>query len=199
MKKIVWSIAIIMITLLAMGSSICSAQNGEFKNKSLKTGIGFGVNEGQREQGVGIIYSIGLQKTVGKKQRLRLNPNLKIGGFVPFLITDVPDQFYRITTLGYNFHYDILKYKQASIVVSAGPFLSYSRGLLGRGGEDNYLEYYSGFFNSFYFGGDFSMGFRIDSPKKRVAYETKFIAGQVGNNYFVLPYIMFGMDFKSRK
>ncbi len=199
MKELKNKIIIGIIALLTIGINLCSAQNYGFKENSLKTGIGFGFNEGERETGIGLVYSIGLQKTVGRKQRLRLNPNLMIGGFIPFGITDTRDQFYRMTTLGYNLHYDLVKYKAVSIVTAIGPFVSYSRGLLGTGGDGYVRNNNSEFFNSFYFGGNFSIGLRIDSPKRKIAYEIRPISGMVGNNFFTLGYVMFGMDFKFKK
>lgn len=82
------NILLSIISLFALYAHLCSAQNQAFKKKSLKTGIGVGYNEGETENGMRIIYSIGLQKTVGKKQRTRLNPNLMIGGFTPIGFTD---------------------------------------------------------------------------------------------------------------
>ncbi len=190
---------LIVLIVLTSSISVCNAQDYEFKKTSLKTGIGIGFNEGERETGIGLVYSIGLQKTVGKKQRFRLNPNLMIGGFLPFGITDTRDQFYRITTIGYNLHYDLIKYKSISIVTTLGPFVSYSRGLLGTGGDGDFRNNSSEFFNSFYYGGNFSIGLRIDSPKRKIAYEIRPISGMVGNNFFSLGYLMFGMDFKFKK
>ncbi|MCL6272399.1 hypothetical protein M3P19_00180 [Muricauda sp. 2012CJ35-5] len=190
------NITLYLTVLLTSCASFVYGQNIEFKRNSLKTGIAFGFNEGETERGLGIIYSIGLQKSFGKKQKLRLNPNLMIGGFVPFGITDTPNQFYRITTLGYNLHYDIMKYKAVSFVTSIGPFASYSRGLLGTGGDGDVRNSHSIFFNSFYFGGNVSIGLRIDFPKRKIAYEIRPINGMVGNNYFTLGYFLFGMDFK---
>ena len=112
-----------------------NAQETEFKRTSIRTGIGIGFNEGKRETGMGLIYSIGWQKSFGRKNKLRLNPNLIIGGFLPIGITDTRDQFYRITSLGLNLHYDLIKYKSISIVTTGGGFINYSRGLLGKIGR----------------------------------------------------------------
>lgn len=192
------NILLSIITLFALYAHLCSAQNQAFKKKSLKTGIGVGYNEGETENGMGIIYSIGLQKTVGKKQRTRLNPNLMIGGFTPIGFTDARQQFYRTTTLGYNLHYDVLKYKTLSIVTSVGPFVTYSRGLLGTSGDGD-INNRSEYFTKLYYGGSFSVGLRIDAPKKNVAYEIRLLNVMVGNNYFGQGYFMFGVDFKSKK
>lgn len=84
-----------------IGNSIY-AQENEFKKNSIRTGIGIGINEGQREIGLGFVYSIGWQKSYGEKNRLRLNPNILLGGFLPIMITDTRDQFYRISSYRYE-------------------------------------------------------------------------------------------------
>ncbi len=176
-----------------------NAQEVEFKRSSIRTGIGIGYNEGKRESGFGIIYSIGWQKSFGKKNKLRLNPNLIIGGFLPLGITDTRDQFYRITSLGFNLHYDIIKYKAFSIVTTGGGFMNHSRGLLGTDGWPEANNNYSEYFSALYFGGNVSLGIRFDRTNKRLAYEIRPISIQFGNNYFSLGYIMFGIDIKSKK
>lgn len=82
-----------------IGNSIY-AQENEFKKNSIR--IGIGINEGQREIGLGFVYSIGWQKSYGEKNRLRLNPNILLGGFLPIMITDTRDQFYRISSYRYE-------------------------------------------------------------------------------------------------
>ena len=180
-------------------SNQSNAQETEFKQTSIRTGIGIGVNEGKRERGMGLIYSIGWQKSFGKKNKLRLNPNLIIGGFLPILITDTRDQFYRITSLGMNLHYDLIKYKSISIVTTGGGFLNYSRGLLGTGGwreaNNNSWEYFA----SLYFGGNVSLGIRINPKNSRLAHEFRPVNIQFGNDYFMLGYLMYGIDIKLEK
>lgn len=119
--------------LLIAGNTIYS-QEIEFRKSSIKTGFGIGINEGQRETGMGLIYSVGWQKSFGTKNKISLNPNLTFGGFAPIFITDTRDQFYRISSLGVNIHYDLIRYKAVSIVATGGGFVNYSRGLLGPGG-----------------------------------------------------------------
>lgn len=92
---------VLTVFFLLTGNSVYS-QETEFKKTSVKTGIGIGLNEGKREIGMGLVYSVGWQKSLGKKNRLRINPNMLFGGFLPFAITDTRDQFYRITSLKYS-------------------------------------------------------------------------------------------------
>lgn len=191
MKHILLTCLIILISIVTKSYS----QEIEIKRNSIKTGIGIGFNEGKREIGYGIIYSIGLQKSYGSQNRLRLNPNLIIGGFLPIIMTDTREQFYRITSLGMNVHYDALKHESVSLVTSVGVFINYSRGLLGTGGyhQENIVN--SEYFKTIYFGGSASIGLRINPPKSKLAYEIRPLNLQFGNNQFVLGYMMFGIDF----
>ncbi|MCF6331760.1 MAG: hypothetical protein L3J11_00635 [Draconibacterium sp.] len=83
----------------------------EYSNESLKFGIGFGINEGNQEIGVGTIVSFGYQKSIWN-DRVRINPNIMTGNFRPFGITDTRDQYYRITTFGMNGYLDLIKYNE---------------------------------------------------------------------------------------
>ncbi len=107
--------------MLLVGNKIYS-QEKKFERSSIRTGIGIGINDGHQETGLGLIYSLGWQKSYGEKNKFRLNPNMIIGGFKPIMITDTRDQFYRITSLGLNVHYDLVKYKAVSIVTTGGGF-----------------------------------------------------------------------------
>ena len=188
---------IYLIILLIIFTLKIKAQENKFTTSAIKTGIGAAVNDGIEESGLGLIYSVGYQKSFGKKEKLRINPNLLYGGFTSNGITDTREQFYRITSLGMNVNYDLIKYKSVSLLISTGGFLNYSRGLFGTGGEfDNGSSKY---FNEFYFGGNASIGIRINSNKSRFAYEIKPLNIQVGNKGFVLGYLMFGMDIKIKK
>jgi hypothetical protein len=173
------------------------AQENEFTKSSIKTGIGIAINEGIKESGLGLIYSIGYQKTFGEKERLRINPNLLFGGFNSVGITDTREQFYRVTSLGMNINYDLIKYKSVSLLVASGLFVNYSRGLFGTGGEFEVKK--SKYFNELYFGGNANIGIRINSNKSRFAYEIKPLNVHFGNKGFVLGYLMFGMDIKIKK
>lgn len=180
-------------------SNFLFAQEGEFKSTSIRTGIGIGFNEGLRETGLGLVYLVGWQKSYGKKNKLRLNPNIIIGGFSPIGITDTRDQFYRISSLGLDIHYDLIKYKAVSIVTTGGGFINYSRGLLGTGGWPEANNDKSEYFNSLYLGVDTSLGIRVNPKNSKLAYEFRPISIQFGNNYYVLGYLMVGIDIKLKK
>ena len=187
-----------ILVFLLIGSDLYS-QEVEFKKISIRTGIGLGINEGQREIGNGLVYSIGLQKSYGNKNRLRINPNIMFGGFLPIAITDTRDQFYRISSLGVNVHYDLIKYKAVSLETTGGGFLNYSRGLLGTGGWPEANNNNSEYFYSLYFGGNASIGLRINPKNSKLAYEIRPINIQFGNKDYFLWYFMFGIDFKFKK
>jgi hypothetical protein len=186
----------LLITILLFSLKI-NAQENEFTRSSIKTGIGIGINDGIEESGLGFVYSVGYQKSFGKKEKLRINPNLLYGGFTSNGITDTREQFFRTTSIGINANYDLIKYKSVSLLLTSGGFLNYSRGLLGTGGE--YEIRNSRYFNQLYFGGNVGIGIRINSSESRFAYEIKPLNVQIGNKGFVLGYIMFGLDIKIKK
>ena len=127
-KKLIYLTAILLFSLKI------NAQENEFTRSSIKTGIGIGVNDGIQEEGLGFIYSVGYQKSFGKKEKFRINPNLIYGGFNSSGITDTPQQFFRITSIGMNVNYDLVKCKSVSLLITSGGFLNYSRGLFGTSG-----------------------------------------------------------------
>ena len=185
--------AILILTIFTV-----KAQENEFTRSSIKMGIGFGFNDGEEESGLGLIYSIGYQKSFGEKERFRINPNLQYGNFSSYGTTDSRDQYYSITSLQMHINYDLLKYKSTSLLVSTGGSLNYSSGLFGNGGEIS-TNNSSRYFNKIYFGGNAGIGLRINPSKSRFAYEIKPLNVEVGNKGFILGYMMFGMDIKLKK
>ena len=174
------------------------SQENIFNRSSIKTGIGIGFNDSREENGFGLVYNLGYQKSFGKKEKLRINPNLIIGGFSSNLVSDTRDQFYRITSLQMNVSYDVVRYKSFSLLLTTGGFGNYSRGLLGTGGElQNHKN--SDYFYKFYYGGSLGIGFRINPPKSRIAYEIKPYNIQFGNKGFFLGYMMVGLEIKFKK
>ena len=125
----------LLIVILLFSLKI-NAQENEFTRSSIKTGIGVGINDGIEESGLGFVYSVGYQKSFGKKEKFRINPNLLYGGFNSSGITDTREQFFRITSIGMNVNYDLVKYKSVSLLITSGGFLNYSRVLFGTGGEN---------------------------------------------------------------
>ncbi len=185
------------IILLVFVVKDANSQDNSFKNSSINTGVGVGINSGKAETGIGLVYSIGWQKAIGKRKRLRLNPNITFGNFRTYAIpTDTRNQMYKITSFGINMHYDLIKFKSFSIIISGGGFINYSRGLLGSGGMPGSNGVSSGYFYSLYYGGNASVGFRIDPPKSKLAYVIKPINIHLGSDIYLLAYQMFGVDIK---
>ena len=60
-------IILLSLTFFIWPATKLYSQDLEFKRNSIRTGIGIGYNEGKRETGIGLIYSIGLQKSYGNQ------------------------------------------------------------------------------------------------------------------------------------
>jgi len=114
----------IIIAFLTISSEVMSQ---EYSDKSLRIGLGLGINEGMKETGMGALVSFGYQKSVANN-RIRINPNYMSGGFFSFAITDTRDRYYRISSLGINAYWDAIKYKPFAIFIGAGGHLVFSRG-----------------------------------------------------------------------
>lgn len=177
---------------------IVTAQNPENSNQWIDTGIGIGYNGGQDHGGFGMHYAVGWQKSLKNQNRLRLNPGLSLGNYGTFGIpTDTRDQFYSSVTAGVNIDYDLIRYQSLSLVVSGGGLVNYSYGLLGTGGDPEAHHYdESEFFNQLYFGGNASIGLRIENPQSRVAYEYKLLGLQGGFNHFGGIYSAFELQWE---
>jgi len=178
--------------------SVIFAQTTKNGNQWIDTGIGVGFNGGDDHMGFGMLYSIGWQKNFKEQNRLRLNPGLSLGTYGTFGIpTDTRDQFYNSLAAGVNVDYDLLRYESLSFVISGGGFVNYSYGLLGTGGDPEAHHYdRSEFFNQLYFGGNASLGLRINNPDSRVAYEYKLLGIQGGFNHFGGIYSAFKLQWK---
>jgi len=186
---------ILTVALLTINSK---AIGQEYSNNSLKVGLGLGMNEGMREMGMGTLVSFGYQKSV-LNDRLRINPNFMTGGFFPFAITYTRDQYYRITSLGVNAYFDVIKYKPFSLFVVAGGLVNYSRGLLGTGGWPEAGNNTSDYLFKLYYGGQVAWGIRVNQSKSRFAYEITPLSICFGNDQFFLGYIKVGIDIKLNK
>ena len=162
------------------------------RRNAIKTGIGIGFNYGLREEGLGIIYTVGFQRSYGKKNRFRINPNATFGEFVGAGL-HIPEQYYSITAIGVDFHYDLLKYRALAITISLGGFSCYSRGLLENNIFSRSNEPY--YFASLYFGLGGSIGLRIAPRKSKLAYEIRPINLKIGDRFFV-GYLLVGIDIK---
>lgn len=173
-------------------------QENKFSRNSIKTGVGLGFNIGIKEEGLGMFSAIGYERSYGKKELLRINATLLIGGFISVpLINDSRAIYYRTTSWNINANYDYVKYKAVSLFIYSGEFANYSRGMLGSGFSEVTLEEYdSETFADLYFGVNIGCGLRINPPSNRCAFEIKPINIQIGNKEFVNFYMMFGVDIK---
>jgi hypothetical protein len=167
----------------------------EFTRHSLKTGVGLGINEGQYELGIGGVVLLGYQNSFWK-DRLRISPNIVSGNFMALGISDVRDQYYRVTSLNLIGYLDVIKYKAFSILIGAGGSLNFSRGLLGTGGDWEVSHSESEYFLRFYNAGYLGIGIRINPRRSRVAYEISPINVHFGKEYFFTEYFKFGIDIK---
>lgn len=141
----------------------------EFSKSSIKVGLGAGVSSGYYMDGLGLVYTIGYQREIWK-DRFRFNPNFSIGNYSSKRFSDGRDQYFSSRNLEVNLYYDIGKANSLSLVVGGGAMINNSKGLLGTGGMDaSTSPQYSEYFSKYYFGGNLSAGFRIDSPNRRVA------------------------------
>jgi len=183
---------ILTVTLLIINSDLMSQ---EYSNNSLKVGLGIGMNEGLKEMGMGTLVSFGYQKSI-LNDRLRINPNFMTGGFFPFGITDTRDQYYRITSLGVDGHFDVIKYKPFSLFVVAGGLVNYTRGLLGTGGWPEAGNNTSDYLFKLYYGGHLAWGIRVNQPKSRLAYEITPLNICFGNDQFFMGFIKVAIDIK---
>ena len=188
----------LMLFLFAMVSS-SEAQDNLFSKKSIKANIGIAFNEGTREIGGGIVYSIGYQSEFVNNSLIRYSANLQSGNFRPILVTDTRDQFYRASSLGFNVEGDILKYKFISLTLGGGGFINYSRGLFGTGGNSIPAISRSEYFHQMYAGGIVSAGLRFAPEKRNIAFEIKPVNIQVGYPTFAMGYMTCGIDFKLMK
>ena len=198
MKYSVFLFAFLILTHLRLYSQE-EVTNSEH---SIRTGIGYGHNEGMKEIGNGSLYSIGYQKSFGKKQRIRLNPNLVMGGFTSDGISNTREQFYRITSLDLSLNYDFIKYESFAAVISPGFFLNYSRGFLGPGGRTPITNYDpSEYLSSLYTGCKISLGFSITSEYRKLTYDINLlnIHFNSSNNYFFFIYFIYGINIKLGK
>jgi len=189
---------ICLLLTIFSGHDVFPQETG-FKKSSLRTGIGLGLAEGNREIGLGTVYAVGWQKRLGEKGKLRLSHDLTLGGFRGVGITDIPEQFFRVSAFGTNLHYDLLTIQSFSLVVSFGGFAAYSRGLMGTGGMPEVGRTSSEYFQTLYAGGSASAGFRIDRPDSKTAWEIRPVSISGGYKNFMIGYLMVSAEVKFRQ
>jgi hypothetical protein len=172
------------------------AQETVGKGGSIQVAAGVGVHEGKEEEGLGVVVALGYQKSWGATARWRFNPHVVYGEFSSAGFTDTRDQFYRTTSAGVAVHYDVLRYRAVAVVVSGGGSATYSRGLLGTGGELQPANEGSRYFNQFYLSGSGGVGLRVSPAQGRLAYELRPLTLQVGTKGFAMAYATVGLEVK---
>jgi hypothetical protein len=190
--------SLILILISTFSISDVFAQKTEFSTNSITVGAGVGSHQGHDTEGLGIVYSLGVQKKMLKNERLIFNPVLINGNFSSAMYMHSRDQYYRLTSAQFRTSYDILKGKKSALFIGSGAFLTYTRGLKGTGGEDGAISTSSNYFLYGYIGGLASAGLRIDNPNKRIAYEIAPINVQFTNKY-VLYHWNFAISIKFNK
>lgn len=153
--------------------------------------------EGRGEQGFGIPLGIGFQKHY-LNGRWRVNTSIQAASYRTFAITDVPDSYYRVTTLGIYSDLDILRYYSFSVVLGAGAGLSYSRGITLSWWNENFGQTIQDEpFNRWYPSVYLAYGIRIAPRKSKYAVEI-FLppGGHANKNFYLLHIVRVGVDYK---
>ena len=189
-------IPIALTGALLWPSHAAQAQEAPTNKASIHVAAGVGINEGRAEQGLGVLYTLGYQRSLGLAARWRLNPQLVHGEFSSASFTDTRDQFYRTTSAGGALHYDLVKYRALAFTVSVGASLTYARGLFGTGGELQPTTEGSRYFHHVYLGGGGGIGIRVSPAKSRLVYEFHPINFQAGSKGFFLGYATVGVGVK---
>jgi hypothetical protein len=167
--------------------------------RAIQAAAGAGVHAGREEKGLGLLFALGYEQDLGARARWRLNPQLVYGEFSSAGITDTRDQFYRTTAAGVALHYDVLKYRALAVVVSAGGFVTYARGLLGTGGELQPVGQGSRYFTHFYGSASAGLGLRVSPAGSRLAYEVRPLTLHGGSAGFALGYATAGLALQLNK
>jgi hypothetical protein len=193
------AVKVVLTGALLWPTPDAQAQDAPTSQASIQMAAGVGFNTGRAEYGLGLLYALGYQRSLGPAARWRLNPQLVHGEFTSASFTDTRDLFYRTTSAGGALHYDLVKYRALALTVSAGAFLSYARGLFGTGGEFPRANEGSRYFHYVYFSGGGGAGLRVSPARSRLAYEFRPITFQAGSQGFFLGYATVGIEVKLNK
>lgn len=190
---------IVLISALLWPLHAAQAQQPAAQGRAIQAAAGLGIQEGKEEGGLGLVATLGYQKSLGAAARWRLNPQLVYGEFSSQSFTDSRDQFYRTTSAGVALHYDVVRYRAVALLVSGGAFVTYARGLLGTGGELQPPTTGSRYFRELYVSGAGGFGLRISPATSRLAYEIRPLTLHVGSKGFALGYASLGLEVKLNK
>ena len=191
----------ILILLFFLSSLTLWSQENEFSNKTYNIGFGIGANE----IGIGRVYQFGIQKTSKINSKFRYGFTGQFVSVTNIFVTDVKNQMEHTTSLDYRLAYDLVKYKSISLFLQTAPFINYTRGLIGTGGEFSTGK--NGFYRKIVGGGLAGLGIRIDNPKKSYAIEINPLTIHYGyaysgkdlvNHEYYLGYFQINVNFKQR-
>lgn len=195
-SKIKEQVKYLQVLVLISISAVATSQDVSYSNRSINPGISIGINEGGSEMGFGGMISFSYKHGVWKGDRLRLSPGIMTGNFMSLMVTDVPDYYYRLTSLGLNAELDLIRIGSLSLVIYGGGFVNYSRGLKGTGGWPQGENTYSDYFWRLYCGGSFGGGLRLNRPDSRFIYELYPLNFQVGPDYYMMGFTQFSLGIK---
>jgi len=191
-----------LFILLMLASSAAISQDSiwvwrDKATKSIKFFAMIGYQVGKGEKGFGIPIGIGYQRICGNG-RFRINASVQDATFRSIAITDSPDHFFRVSTMGFYSDIDILRYHSFSVVLGTGAGLSYSRGYTSIWwDEDTSQSIYGGYFNRWYLSGYLAYGIRIAPKRGRYAIEIFFPPGGHANkNFVILNALKVGVDYR---
>ena len=157
MKKTSWRVAVIITAIV---SCVVRTQAQEFSKNSIKVGAGVESIDNTKVDGHGFVTALTYQRQL--KDWLWLAPHAKHGTYTTLGITDTPDEYFNIITMGIGVNATILHY----LYVGVGTEVNYLHGLIGMGGEISLASHYV---RSFYPDLYANAGLRIAPREKRIA------------------------------
>lgn len=193
-KALKWSHLLLMIVAIML-SSASYGQCSSRQSKSIAAGMGYSYNGGAVEGRSGLVYTFSYQNKIGRRDQLRFSPNFTFGTYKGAGGYKGRDEFYRVSSIGIDLNYDVVRIKHISLVSSVGVLGAYSRGLLGTGGyEPNFMG--SEYFNRVYGAAKAAVAIRINKPTSRVAMELVPASLSLGPNHFNWTMAMFKLEYK---
>lgn len=199
MKKLLSS-SFCLIFLYLCSTKFVFSQESPKKDNFINIGFGYGINDLVNKFGAGPTYKIGWQKTIGKKDRLRINPSFTFGQYSNKGVKDAGDNYYTANSLGLDLNYDLVRYKTVSVVTIGGFSFIRASGLKNPGLEwpISSSNNYPSFFTKYYMGAQGALSLRINPKNSKITFEILPLYLQLSKNEFVTAYSMLNIGFKLR-
>ncbi len=188
-----------LLLIILLFPIIGVSQSYEEKIFAQRYSLGLGIHEGGSEIGLGFIGSFGISKSIGKKKKSRINTNLSLGRFSDLFITDVPSQKYLYTSLGFTYHFDLLRYRAFSIVTSVGGQFCLTKGRVEAFWSKEGIHYPAYNFAHPYLMASISGGLRIAPKSSRVAFEISPFNIYIGTSSSYMGTFRINLDYKINK